>query len=410
MADIILVIGWALSLALAATGYWGWLKYRKCSQFNHQERERHESLLKNLERHFIEEHEKRIEMERLFQKARHQLEQKDVDNTVETAIINNILEKELNERKLLEAKLMQAQKMESIGQLAAGVAHEINNPIGFVMSNLNTLRDYIAIIKELLTAYSEMTSTLKQERKQENTLETSSRLLDSLKAIEAVEQKEDMAFILTDLDALLTESQEGNARVQEIVRNLKSFARLDESVKKEVDIHEGLESTLKMVWNEVKYKCVIQKQYGDIPHVMCNPGQLNQVFINLIVNAAHAIEDHGVITIETSNTPTHAVIKISDTGHGIPEELLDKIFDPFFTTKPVGKGSGLGLSISYGIIQDHMGSIDVQSEVGKGTCFTLQLPLMPPQSGQNEMILYTEQDFVMDEKPDAGSESITAIL
>lgn len=188
-------------------------------------------------------------------------------------------------------------------------------------------------------------------------------------------QAEDLGFILGDVDALLKESTEGLNRVKEIVQDLKSFARLDESDSKEADINECLDSTLKLVWNELKYKCTVVKKYATLPPLACNAGHLNQVFMNLLVNAAHAIDGQGTITIETVLDRMDILVRISDTGQGISPEELGKIFDPFFTTKPVGKGTGLGLSISYGIIADHGGDIRVTSTIGMGTCFTIRLPL-----------------------------------
>jgi len=282
--------------------------------------------------------------------------------------LNIRLEKALEERKRLETQLIQAQKMESIGQLAAGVAHEINNPVGFVMSNLGTLATYTQIFNQLFTAYQQLTENL---RKQPHSPDISKKLSD----IETLIQEEDLPFILNDVKSLLQESKDGTFRVQEIVKNLKSFARLDESSYKEANIHDGLESTLKVIWNELKDKCTVIKSYGDIPNIYCNPGQLNQVFMNLLINAAQAIQEKGEITITTVSTQKSIIITMSDNGSGISPETLDKIFDPFFTTKPVGKGTGLGLAISHGIIHEHHGSIEVESTVGKGTCFTIQLPL-----------------------------------
>jgi two-component system NtrC family sensor kinase len=217
--------------------------------------------------------------------------------------------------KQTQGQLLHSEKMASVGQLAAGVAHEINNPIGFVTSNVQTLTD------------------------------------------------------------LLKESYDGLVRVREIVQNLKSFVHLDKSEVQLADINEGLEATLKVVWNELKYKCQVEKKFGDLPRVRCFAGERNQVFLNLIVNAAQAIEGQGVVTITTDADTDNAFVRISDTGRGIPEEHLAQLFDPFFTTKPVGEGTGLGLSVSYGIVRKHDGDITVDSAVGKGTTFTVRLPL-----------------------------------
>lgn len=304
--------------------------------------------------------------EAALQMANDQLEAIVEERTNELQAVNKKLNRELKERRILESQLVQAQKMESIGQLAAGVAHEINNPVGFVMSNLSTLSDYVGLFKKILTHYESLTYMLKEKGSQE--------ILESLSEIETLCEQEDLPFVLDDVEGLLKESSEGTMRVKEIVQSLKSFARLDEADSKEVNIHDCLESTLKVVWNELKYKCTVVKQYGEIPELFCNPSQLNQVFMNLLVNAAQAITDHGVITLETLATETQVKIKISDTGSGIPADKISHIFDPFFTTKSVGKGTGLGLSISYGIVEKHRGTIEVESEVGRGTTFTISLP------------------------------------
>jgi two-component system NtrC family sensor kinase len=166
-------------------------------------------------------------------------------------------------------------------------------------------------------------------------------------------------------------------RIRDIVQNLKSFARVDESEIKEADLNECLESTIKMAWNELKYKCTVHRKFSDIPPLRCNPGQLNQVFINLLVNAAHAIPEKGDVTVETLSDDKGITVRIADTGAGIPADKLSKIFEPFFTTKKQGVGTGLGLSISYGIVEKHGGTLQVDSEVGRGTVFTIFLPFPP---------------------------------
>jgi signal transduction histidine kinase len=201
------------------------------------------------------------------------------------------------------------------------------------------------------------------------------KVKQSLESIQTVRTKKKFDFIREDMGSLLTESADGMNRVKEIVQNLKSFARLDEAEFKKTDINECIEITLKVIWNELKYKCTINKKMGKLPPLSCNPGQLNQVFMNLLENAAHAIKEHGDINIETEATETHIRICISDTGVGISRENIEKLFDPFFTTKPVGTGTGLGLSISYGIIEKHNGTIEILSEVGRGTKFIISLPI-----------------------------------
>ncbi len=267
-----------------------------------------------------------------------------------------------------QSQLVQSEKMASIGQLAAGVAHDINNPVGFVMSNLGTLAEYLQTLRTALDAYRALAAHIDDDHDDERT-----RLRAEIASIEA---REDLGFILEDAIQLLDESQDGAKRIKEIVQNLRSFARLDEAQVAEVDLNKGIESTLNIVWNELKYKCTVTRDYGDIPTLRCFPGQLNQVFMNLLVNAGQAIEEKGEISIKTWVDDDEIHVRISDTGQGIPTENLSRLFDPFFTTKPVGKGTGLGLSVSYGIVQKHGGRIEVASEVGKGTAFTVSLPLV----------------------------------
>ncbi|MCE5271662.1 HAMP domain-containing protein [bacterium] len=273
--------------------------------------------------------------------------------------------------KQAQSQVLQSEKMASIGQLAAGVAHEINNPVGFVKSNLGTLAEYMEILKKALEHYGSLAERIKQGLACD-----SEAVREVLEQIEALDREEDLNYILSDLDALIRESSEGVQRVKEIVQNLKSFARVDESESKEADLNEGIEATLKVVWNELKYKTTVIKNLHPLPIIRCNPGQLNQVFMNLLVNAAQAIPERGEIRIDTEATDSEIVIRISDTGTGIPEENISKLFDPFFTTKEVGKGTGLGLSISYGIIQKHNGTIEVDSRLGEGTTFTIRLPIV----------------------------------
>ncbi|MDO8810783.1 MAG: ATP-binding protein [Gallionella sp.] len=258
-------------------------------------------------------------------------------------------------------QLLQSDKMASVGQLAAGVAHEINNPIGFVYSNLGSMEKYLKDIFGLLDVYEAAEAALPEAVRAE---------------VRSAKQQKDLVFLREDVPMLMKESRDGITRVKKIVQDLKDFSHVDASDEWQwVDLHKGLNSTLNIVWNEIKYHAEVKKEYGEIPEVECFPSQLNQVFMNLLVNAAHAITDKGIITIRTGRQGGEVFIQIADTGKGIPEENLKRVFDPFFTTKPVGKGTGLGLSLSYGIMQKHNGRIEVQSEVGKGTTFTLWLPI-----------------------------------
>ncbi|MGP8331728.1 MAG: response regulator [Methanosarcinaceae archaeon] len=272
------------------------------------------------------------------------------------------------------AQLLQSEKMASIGQLAAGVAHEINNPTGFVSSNLRTLSEYQDDIEKVVREYRNLVKNMKNTKTVEH---CPSSISEQIKRIADLEAEVDIDFILNDVPDLIKESREGTERIKNIVIALKDFAHPGENKLKLADINKGIDSTLNVVWNELKYKSTVIKDYGDIPPVRCYPQQLNQVFMNLLVNAVQAIEKEGEIRILTRALDGYVEIKISDTGQGIPDEDLSKIFDPFFTTKEVGKGTGLGLNVVYNIIQRHKATIDVESEVGKGTTFSMRLQTDP---------------------------------
>lgn len=266
-----------------------------------------------------------------------------------------------------QSQLLQSEKMAAIGQLAAGVAHEINNPIGFVHSNLGTMGSYLRDLIALIAAYEQLDAVREQPG------EMPARILEMKKEM-------DLAFIKEDLIALLTETNQGIDRVTKIVQDLKDFSRVDrEETWAPEDLHHGLDSTINVVWNELKYKCEIRKEYGELPPVECLLPQINQVFLNLLVNAAHAIEDKGIITLRSGVKGEQVWLEVSDTGKGIAAEILPRIFEPFFTTKPVGKGTGLGLSVSYSIIEKHHGRIEVESQLGVGTTFRIWLPLRQPE-------------------------------
>jgi two-component system NtrC family sensor kinase len=287
---------------------------------------------------------------------------------------NEELEHTLSRLKETQVQMIQSEKMASIGQLAAGVAHEINNPAGFINSNLNTLLDYQRDIGKLIRQYRHLVTNLKGIVAGE---EGWAAISEQVEGIVALEAETDIDFILDDVLNLIGESQDGTERLKRIVSDLKDFVHPGKDKLESADINRCLESTLNVVWNELKYKAAVTKEYGELPLVECYPHQLNQVFMNLLVNAAQAIKEKGEINIVTQALDGQVEIKISDTGSGIPKENLSKIFDAFFTTKEVGKGTGLGLHIAYDIIKKHKGTIDVDSEVGKGTTFTIRLQIEP---------------------------------
>jgi PAS domain S-box-containing protein len=262
-------------------------------------------------------------------------------------------------------QLLQSDKMASIGQLAAGVAHEINNPIGFVNSNLGTLKKYVDELLSVIHAYSAADPLLAGHP-------------EFSASIAARKAEADLDFLGDDIHSLIKESREGIARVTRIVQDLKDFSRIDSMDWAEANLEHGLDSTLNIAMNEIKFKADIVKEYAGIPDIECLGSQLNQVFMNLLVNAAHAIETHGTITLRTGSTSDAVWVEIADTGRGIPPENLKRIFDPFFTTKAVGKGTGLGLSLAYSIVQKHHGKLDVSSQVGVGSCFRVEIPLRQP--------------------------------
>jgi len=274
---------------------------------------------------------------------------------------NKELQTALNTIQEVQRQLVQSEKLSSIGQLAAGVAHEINNPIGYINSNLSSLKNYVEDLLALVAFYEEA--------------ETDCANAEQLGRIQGFKKEIDLEFLKTDVLDLLGESHEGASRVKKIVQDLKDFSHAGGADDWQwANLHECLDSTLNIVSNEIKYKANVVKAYGDIPRAWCLPHQLNQVFMNLLVNAAHAIETEGSIAIRTGMDDNSLWVEVSDTGKGIAPEHATKIFDPFFTTKPVGKGTGLGLSVSYNIVKKHNGEIQVNSRVGEGTTFRVVLP------------------------------------
>jgi signal transduction histidine kinase len=286
----------------------------------------------------------------------------------ETTLLSRNTElNELNAKlSMAQEHLVQSEKLASIGQLAAGVAHEINNPIGYIFSNFGTLEKYLADLFQMLGAYEKAEPSHGNE--------------PTVLALATLRNKIDLGFLKEDIPTLMRESREGIVRVRKIVQDLKDFSHVDNNPDWQfANLNQGIDSTLNVVNNEVKYKADLVKDYGDIPEVQCMPSQINQVVMNLVVNAAHAMgAQRGKITVRTGVTGDKVWFEVADTGSGIAKDVLPRIFDPFYTTKPVGKGTGLGLSLSYGIVQKHHGSIDVQTDTAMGTTFRVTLPLQQP--------------------------------
>jgi signal transduction histidine kinase len=285
-------------------------------------------------------------------------------------------ELQVTNKKLKETQssLVQQEKLASIGQLAAGVAHELNNPLGFVTSNFNSLDNYYHSLKKYCEAWEELLPGLNNGN--------GSCSHQGISQIEEIRKQENVSLILKDIEDIFSECKDGFQRMTSIVRNLKDFSRIDHSEFIEsYDLHAGIESTLVVARNEYKYVAEVEKSLSDLPLIECNGGEINQVLLNIIVNAAHAIksqerEDTGRISIKTYCDDVSVFCEISDDGPGIPEQIVGKIFDPFFTTKDVGSGTGLGLSISYDIIVNkHKGDLNVKSKTGEGTTFTIRLPI-----------------------------------
>ena len=290
--------------------------------------------------------------------------------------LNELLQDEKNEQARLirkledaQAQLLQSEKMAAIGQLAAGVAHEINNPVGYVYSNFSSLERYVEDLFRLIETYQ----TVAAEH-QDPALRT---------RLEQANQTLDYDFLRSDMADLVRESRQGLERVKQIVQDLRDFSHIDSGDWQMTDLHKGLDSTLNVIWNEIKFKAEVVKNYGDLPEVQCLGSQLNQVFMNLIINAAHAIEQQGTIWLETGTQDDWVFVRVRDSGAGIDPEHLTRLFDPFFTTKPVGQGTGLGLSVSYSIVGKHHGRLEVESEPGQGATFTVWLPRMQPASEEH---------------------------
>jgi len=272
------------------------------------------------------------------------------------------------ERHRMQTSMLQGQKLQAIGQLSAGIAHEINNPVGYILSNLNTMGEYCQDLRKLIEAAAAAAKAWEDQRDPSASLSDYVRLAQDIRA----------DHLLADLSDIVSDCKLGGEKIRDIVRSLREFSHVDPSELHPTDLNKCLEDALRICWNEIKYKATVNKDYGKLPPVPCYAQRLGQVFVNLLVNAGQAIAKKGEIHLSTRVEDSWAVIRIRDTGRGIAPEHMGKIFEPFFTTKEIGAGTGLGLHVAYKIITAHRGKIDVVSEVGKGTEFTVRIPLEGP--------------------------------
>jgi two-component system, NtrC family, sensor kinase len=332
------------------------LSFALADKINILKKEKEDSQAEAL--HVLQENERIIKQQNII------LDIKVTERTQELQKSNQELNVTLHDLKETQSKLVDAEKMASLGQLTAGIAHEINNPINFVTSSVKPLKRDIDDILHLLDKFDKVSAE--------------TNLKDQLLEITALKKKIDIDYVKEEINTLIKGIDEGATRTAEIVKGLKTFSRLDESDVKIADVHEGINSTLTLLKNTISEKIEIIKKYGEIPEIECYPGKLNQVFMNILNNSIHAISSgtngHGIITITTLDEKSNIIIKIKDNGIGMPEEVKNKIFEPFFTTKDVGQGVGLGLSIVYNIIETHHGEIKVASSPGQGTEFIISLP------------------------------------
>ena len=314
-----------------------------------------------------EEHEQRQRAQDELTTLNAVLEEKVQSRTALLHKKNFQLENANKDLKETQVQLLQAEKMASVGQLAAGVAHEINNPVGFVSSNISTLSDYIATYQVI---FSQIERILKETDNPKRDI--------AISDLGNMLENQDMDFINEDITDLLNDSRDGLQRVAEIVKGLKLFSRVDSDEMQLHNLNDCVRTTLAMVNNQLKYVCTVDKELGNIPDIPMNVGKISQVITNLLINAGQAIEStgkQGQVTITTRKVDNTVELRVEDTGCGIPPSHLDKLFNPFFTTKPEGQGTGLGLSISFGIAQEHGGTLCATSEEGKGSCFILSLPI-----------------------------------
>lgn len=297
------------------------------------------------------------------------MDKKVQERTKELSNKNNELNSAYEELKDAQSLLVHNEKMRSLGELVAGVAHELNNPINFIYGNMVHLKEYTNNLVEIISKYE----SLKGEGEEEK-----------YKEINAYKEEVDYEFLQEDISDLIQSCTDGAERSKQIILQLKDFSRLDQSEIKSINLNESIDSTLNILNSKYKNKVNIVREYGDIPMFDCFAGQMNQVFMNILDNAAQAVEGTGDVIIRTKTADNNMIIEFEDTGDGMEEDVMEKIFDPFFTTKEVGAGSGMGLSITYKIIKSHNGTINVESELGKGTKFTVKIPLNWQESSQTK--------------------------
>ncbi|MGD1848151.1 MAG: ATP-binding protein, partial [Salibacteraceae bacterium] len=279
--------------------------------------------------------------------------------------IMNELQQTFENLQQTQAKLVSQEKMAGLGQLTAGIAHEINNPINFISGNVKPLRRDLDDLKEILEKYAE--------------IEPDSDLEELLEEVEELKEDLDYDFVLDEIDSLINDIENGATRTAEIVKDLRNFSRLDEANLKKASIEDGLDSTLSILKNKYKERIEVVRHYAPLEPIECYAGKLNQVFMNILNNAIQATPDKGTITLTTIDKGEMVEVRLKDTGAGMTEETQKKLFDPFYTTKDVGEGTGLGMSISFGVINDHSGTIEFESELGVGTEFIITLPKKQPK-------------------------------
>ncbi len=282
---------------------------------------------------------------------------------------NQSLEQAYEKLKDSQAQLVQSEKMASLGQMVAGVAHEINTPLGYVQNNMELVRDAYGKWGELNGAYDALFGLMQSPGASE------ADISEQFASLQQLREEFAEVYPRESMESLFTDSLYGLRQISEIVVNLKNFSRLDQAAVDNVDLNECVISALTIGKNVIKHKAEVVRDFGVLPRVSCSPSQINQIFLNLLTNAAQAIEGFGKIVIKTLADEQYVHVVVRDNGKGIPPEHLAKIYDPFFTTKPIGEGTGLGLSIVFGIVKDHGGHIQVKSEVGKGTAFCVSLPI-----------------------------------